>query len=843
MLSADEQSRLRDGISHWNIKQAKVRLCASAQVRAGSSPFQAVVVLAEHAVGIFKITSKSAEALHSLHFLDLRLVTVRNTDRLELSTSKVCVELTFDQCETLVRELVRGYQLSVHTKQDRCKFELGGTRVNRPQTLFPFQKFPLSFSAYATYYGQLAAYCPDLAAYFFSQCAYRNFAFEFEDVQCTSSRVVPFTEWKPVICAYLDTPWCPIFVVGHCHYPDLINCASVLVTGPTGCRVLCLTDLGAKTGGEGLARFLQTGRSPLRFLDFSGNRLQDALKFAKALETADVALEGLVLNDMELDEVTVGQLLKSLATNPALSGLQEFSIMGSRISSKNAKLLLAWLAKIANEPLVFGVGPLADVSSFVKALCSRRFQLFALRIVDSALDDAVPYLCQYVQTTPGLMMFDISRSSIKEQPFRQLMSSIGSSTRQRGFILHLSGVFPKTRPKWLFDGIDCAKNNIDSLFLDGNDLSADDLTRFSFVKKISLSGIFSAKTTGTGRALAEFVRQSQPESLIVSGKGTAGLQIEALPMLQALRSSPIKMLDVSHNRIHDDGCLALADLVRESKTIMKLRVQDMGLSGPEPLKRLLDACANSESLLEVPFPMQDFQEFEEKAKSKKSRTEDARDLEKEIAFLRGKMNARLQVNRFVANPRVTSSLFLKGDLVLARVISAVTEAAQRDYCRYPVSHFGAILSDDDKAWQFSKGFGLTPPTARLRNCEADNRVKAKRRARQGGKRSRLESDDGSRSGDASDGRSPEEGAALVRPTPIVGPGPGTIQGPMPSRPKAMVEVPKTAYPPALPSVSDFPEPELSFVLIWPESDDELWKKDENMAQPPESRCPGNFLES
>jgi hypothetical protein len=59
----------------------------------------------------------------------------------------------------------------------------------------------------------------------------------------------------------------------------------------------------------------------------------------------------------------------------------------------------------------------------------------------------------------------------------------------------------------------------------------------------------------------------------------------------------------------------------------------------------------------------------------------------------------------------------------------------------------------------------------------------------------------------------------------------------------MVEVPKAAYPPALPLVSDFPEPELSFVLIWPESDDELWKEDENMAQPPESRCPGNFLES
>jgi hypothetical protein len=182
----------------------------------------------------------------------------------------------------------------------------------------------------------------------------------------------------------------------------------------------------------------------------------------------------------------------------------------------------------------------------------------------------------------------------------------------------------------------------------------------------------------------------------------------------------------------------------------------------------------------------------------------------------------------VPDRRLATSLVLREDIVLSNVISTVIDTARHDYSHYQVSHFGSILTKDDKAWQSAKSFGLEPPIARLQECVADNRVKEKRLARQSVKPSRVESDEVSRSGDPSDGRPTGEVP------PIGSPGSMGVQVP---RPRTTMEVPREAYPPELPPIGEIPEPELSFLLVWPESDDEFWGDDKEMTAPPESKCP------
>jgi Ran GTPase-activating protein (RanGAP) involved in mRNA processing and transport len=805
-LSDPERERLRAAFTTCPLKQNKIRHSITARVKvsgAQSGSFSnATVILTEHAVFIAKTSSKSAEIIRWMHFLDMRAVLTDKNDRFRIRGDKMKMVIVSKEQESFIRALKKGHELSVSRGWHGCDFAIGNI-CNSPEKLHPVLKFQLAFAAYSSFCGLEPRQCPDLAAYFFAQCAYRNFCFDFEDILYQGKNALyPFVSWHPVVAAYRDTRHAVSFSISRYRCPELIAEASILIAGAPNLRVLSLVGVDATSGCEQLAYTMQASPSALHFIDLSGNRLTDVSKLAKAIEATPIAVAGLVLNDMALDDATVTQLFRAVSKS---EGIRELSVLGSKISAKNCNVLAAWLHQHP-EVRVLALGPVADASSIVRALAE--VKLHTLRLIDSNLEDAATPLCDFLGIAGSVRMVDFSGSTFRDRLLR-VMEAISSCPRERPLSLILRGMFPRGKgSKAMFPALDLVRGALKELVLDGNSMGTEELMRLGFVfndsealTSISLSGIFHAKQLNVGVSLADFVQKVKVRKLVVSGEGTLGLQAEIVPLIRALSErGDVKVVDVRHNKIGDHGLAAICEMIRATE-IERIYVEDMELSGAQPLWEFMEACAASGTLIDAPFPAADYLALLH-VKSRKGRKVDD-GIERDFAALRGRVNLRIQVNRCQREKKIETPLQFRRDPVLSDVIAAAIKDVAAEYDRWPINGGDpAVANDRDKTWAQLKWAGLKAPTPRLRECE----------------------------------RIREPARPAIGETPIL-PQIGFESPFAHPAPPRFAQPPKEAYPPVMPPATLFMRPEIGFLDIWPQSDDgEL--DDEDL---PPSKCPVPFV--
>jgi hypothetical protein len=675
----------------------------------------------------------------------------------------------------------------------------------------------------------------------------------------------PLAGFRPLMAAYRYVRFCPIFSVHGQSVPELLLDAAAMVRESRNLYVLSVVDVGATVGGEQLGFALNQEVCPLVFLDISGNKLADAGKFAKALETCSARLQGLVLNGMNLDDTTIAQIFNALTKNRSLFGLQELSILGSKINAKNCRLAEAWLSKLAQVPYVtqitrmLSLGPVAAVPLITNKIVLTKLQFDTLRLVDSVLDDA--NLAQLVKSGGIKRLLDLSRSSIKEQDFLQLLTAVGTRNDSL-FSLVLSGMFPRGRSNLVLTGLDKCKLQLHELVLDGSNLVPDDLHRLVQVlaaapnlRKLSLCGTFSGKQEGVGTILRSLVEQTNIEALAIAGDGTPGLQREAIPLLCSLfAANRMKLIDFRQNRIGDIGLLTLANFVRASQTLERVFVDDTGAKDLLSLRTFMEACASSSSLIEAPFPAADFARLVGEKKGGDGV------VETEFLLLRGRVNVRLCNTRYLRTPRVTSALMFRTDPLLSKLVLNITEQTNQVYSAYRIQHF-EMLDDENKVWDAEKWMGIDAPIARVKDAEADTRVKARRdqrlasqKRRDGSRRasgfgSYMESDAlmsclTQRSNDSSEGEDTSGSVSFTGTRqsgpPSFGPRSGAKKSPPATvQRQAFVQPPAEAIP-KLPDITRVNEPDLGFMDVWPLGIDDSVSDSQALNDPP-SLCPRPLL--
>jgi hypothetical protein len=299
------------------------------------------------------------------------------------------------------------------------------------------------------------------------------------------------------------------------------------------------------------------------------------------------------------------------------------------------------------------------------------------------------------------------------------------ATDQRQLSLNLTGVFRKGKFKAFLDGICPVRDFLSDLTLDQCFLTVDDLSKLAKLtdvmpqlRQLSLSGNFSAKASkGVGVVVEQLLGRSRLESLVISGDTTSGLEGESLPILRAaLRHPTLRRLDVSHNKIGDAGLAAATELVRESTTLQSIAVETIGVKHLDGLKSFLSACASSESLIDAPFPAAD-------AAARGRESDD-------LFVLRGDVNVKLWVNRYVEVRPITSPIMLGPDAVLAGLVPYVTDIVRQQHAMLGMDMFGADgLDEGAKQWADCRYFGYEVPIGRVVESEKDARVKGVREAR------------------------------------------------------------------------------------------------------------------
>jgi hypothetical protein len=744
--------------STWRLSQAdqeKVRIAlqdSSVRQRKGHTPFLAhidevkplpptyshAVVLMEHMVIVLRILPESAEIEQKIHLFELFSLAAVQTGHIRLKWLSGEMSIISPRCDRFCLDLVRCYRYSgmVLPRGKRLRTVLRGLRIPPVDRVSPAQQFQLGFAAFCTLMSMDPAqskihYQPDVSNYFYAQVAYRNFSFDFGDVQHSPPGDIErtFSEWRPLLSTLrcLDR-WCPVVSISHVVVPELISEAAGQIGESENLSVLFLVDVGARSGGQELGAALCQTKAPLRFLDLSRNILSDSLSFAKSLETVTINLQGLVLDDMDLDEETVAQLFQSLTKNDGLRRLQELSLLRSRISLQNCRAVEAWLAQLGHiVNRVLGLGPVAEPGIILRGILAGRHTFHTLRLVSTNLDPAAPYLGALVLSSAPLRILDFNRSQISPASFMGVMESIGGCPRQNLLSLDLSFMFAKGQTKTLLQGLARAKHRLYEVIVDGNPVTPSELLEVltgSSVTSISFTTLFSKHD----RVLLEKLKL---ESVRLSGEP---VKQEIAPILSALLSSTsLKVLDLRNMKIGDLGLGVVVKIITASSQLERVYVEGMGLKTLAPLKAFFEAVARSSSLIDAPFPWADYEQLQYTV----SRTATPggqhifdKQTEQELLALRARMNVRLAINRFVREPPVTSALLLRSDPVLSGLITRVRRQASDEYDRLRVKEFDERLRDPEhRFWKPEKWVGLDLPTARLAEYEADPRVKSARERR------------------------------------------------------------------------------------------------------------------
>jgi hypothetical protein len=230
-----------------------------------------------------------------------------------------------------------------------------------------------------------------------------------------------------------------------------------------------------------------------------------------------------------------------------------------------------------------------------------------------------------------------------------------------------------------------------SLSLDHNGLSLRDLqsltgalTDAARLSTLSLSGNFNFHNSGIGTELARILLLPHLDSLFLRGADSARLAEQLIPLVDALwANTTIKHLDISGNRIGRAGLAALAMSLANNNTILSLSIDGSEPPDVTPVVDLFTAVANSTSLLDVPYPLEDI--FGCCATLGDDARARAHDL---LAHAQAAAEARLVKNR--ANAGIFSGLSLIGDPVLDEVIDDIALEMVERLQNVPVAEHLAI---------------------------------------------------------------------------------------------------------------------------------------------------------
>jgi aurora kinase/aurora kinase A len=667
---------------------------------------------------------------------------------------------------------------------------------------------------------------PGVAAYYHLQLACGNHSFDFGEV-------TPRAHATPVLATLKYTGFFPVLSISDQNRPEVFGDIAEFLKTNERLVILVVKGVGATVGGRFLAEALAVSQCPVCFIDLSSNGLSDIGFFTAALKSSRYPLYGLVLDEIGMNEEAVEGLFDSLRSNVNLHLLQELRIVGSKLNVKNSRGLAAWIEAVSQNgstcPLrVIAVGPVQDPSAIVQSLSHVR-SLEALHLVETDLKDCHSRLAEVIAASVELRTIDFSRSKLSDKALLGLVQGMAAARSGRAPVslsLNVSGTLKRGNFKAFLEVLSRVRYHLSELILDENSLTVADLAELEkFVhnaprfRKLSVSGIFTSSMRGIGAAIGHFLLSTPLESLVISGRKTAGLRGEIHPVLQAVKGHPtLRVLDISHNGIGDAELAAVTDAVRASGTLQRIAVEGMALKRPDSLIAFLAGCADSPSLIDAPFPRSDAMALEQAKSGFKFKDAWAR------------ASVRLSINRYVLSPPILSPLMLRPDPVICALVPFVTEPVRSAYAALGFDAFAAsALDPKDGFWACARIVGVGPPLARILPFAGDARVRAAREARGSaavisaparfpGRPARGQNNDDrdDRLGDVvefdgSDGEDSQSsnGAAVARAAPSPPSLPLAKSPPRPPPPASFVSLdPRPAGAP----------PDLSFLKVWPLTD-------------------------
>jgi len=444
-----------------------------------------------------------------------------------------------------------------------------------------------------------------------------------------------------------------ISAVGYQLKNDGLIPISNLLTIPTAVNKLILVSVKAgKTGFGTLAKAFAKGVHNVTFLNASKNNLADiGLKsLADGLMEGKKVLHTLCLRACGFSSKGFKSLTTMLEAPTWLAGLKILDVSDNRLAKDGTKALAQWLEKpgCAIEQLYLVSTELECEILFEaiqsnKNLCTRHLK--TLNISGNKIGKkALAALVGIMESSGSCSQILLSNANVGKEFFSSILeAALKNKVQGMSFSLDVSGNNLGTKGAKDLDTLfmDWLKRDprvvteagkIHTLILSDNNLSVEGIVtickalRGTSVHSLGLDrnvklGVFSSgEGNEVGDALAGLINNTPHlKELTISGSDSHYLKNALLPLLLALgKNTSLQHLDISKNRLGDQGVLALATAIQENGTLKSFNVEGNKVSF-KSLAALHEATTKNKSLIDWVIPMEDIHKLLKGASEKKVR--------------------------------------------------------------------------------------------------------------------------------------------------------------------------------------------------------------------------------
>jgi Ran GTPase-activating protein (RanGAP) involved in mRNA processing and transport len=617
-LTLKEQDQLEQIVP---MNQANIHLGFRALVLIDSAPYpDSAVALSEHLVTLCGRTflGHNLKLLLTFHLLSIRSMATVDDATVQIMLQESEVVIATPVCMRFARNLIRNYLLGNPMLPPPLRFRFSCHDASHfplfEPGLSPSQNFQFTYNSNCSYYD--VTYHHDVARYFHQQLVTCNGFFDLNQlpIHLLEAGLGDAADIKAITSSLA---FCPYVYGLNCENivrHDIVQASACLLLFNSNIRILRLVKVGAEDGCKELATALYGNlESTVLYWDLSHNHLGDISHLLQAFGLYRVPVRSFRFTNCTMEAFDLSIFLKSLLGNPDLRGVSDLCLGGNKLGPGHCEQLAEFVGDWADCLRVLEFGPASRADQVLAAIDQ---PLESLAVWDSTLSDGS--LVGLVEASECLRHIDLSGCNIADKLLLDFLGSLAANDKLTDLTLVLNRL--KLRGARLAQVFSIFNDNeqlapkVRELSLGENGLALRDLEFLLPIlqaaprlAKVSLAGNFGARMTGIGAELARLLQVSHIESLCLRD---CRLGEQVASVISALfTNNTLRELDIRNNQIRNEGLRRLTNLLRTNSVLEVLSVDQSAVDSAEVLFNFLDVVAQSRSLVQVPYPLDDVYEM------------------------------------------------------------------------------------------------------------------------------------------------------------------------------------------------------------------------------------------
>lgn len=618
------------------LNQAKVHLAFRANITSNDTIYEnGAVALSEHLVTICVrgFLGRNLKLLQTFHVFDIQLVTTINDSTVRIEVPDTTYLIYSPIAMRFARNLLRNFVLSSPMMPASMRFPF----ICHDQTHFPpfrpklspSQMFQFTYNANCSYYN--TTYHHDVPRYFHTQLLTGNGLFDMNQlpIHLVECGLGVSADIRPITASLMFSDYVYGFNCSNVTRPDVIKAAACLVMTNSNLKILRLINTGAEYGCHEIAAAMDQSEDPdCVYWDFSNNHINDFGELAQALGDYQAQIITFKIDNCRINDEDMAFLLQSLNENENMYAIKDLSLVGNKLNDLACEQLSDYINTLfetdENGHLTsLSVGPVATPATILSALIDSIPPLKVLVLNETKINEHdMSLLIQYVSMATCLRVIDLSGCTISDNTFELLLTAINDNPSIETIALKLN-LMKLTGKKFtiLLDAISAPNEfskKITELSLSENKLTQEELVKLANAsvnltkcRSVSLARNFYHRNTNVSSDLMLLIENCPVLTCLdISGNDSYYLQEEGAKFLTFLMTSThLRQLNVSKNRIGDDGIRRLIELIQVNPNFDRIKMDGSNFTDLNLMLDLMSVISQCITIVDFPFPSDDIYNF------------------------------------------------------------------------------------------------------------------------------------------------------------------------------------------------------------------------------------------